>query len=129
MVEQESVGGRHGGRIPAGVTGPAPVDDDARSRRGPCRRKPHAFGANDAPRGCGQPSIGDMPVVLPSDGGLHTVVLRRLRRHFDSFRHEGSERDAQGAALAHRGRQRSGASTRDRAETAVHAVCCPSSRR
>ena len=36
IVEPETVDGRPGGRVPVGVTSPAPVFGDARSGRGEC---------------------------------------------------------------------------------------------
>ena len=75
MVDSESVGVRHGGRVPAGV---APVPGDARSGRRQCRPKLHVFRANDAPRDSDPPGTRDVLSGLPATGELCTFVLRRL---------------------------------------------------
>ena len=74
-VEPDTVDSRYVDRVPTGMTGPAPMIGDARSGRSACRPKPHVFRANDAPRDCGSPAIGDMPVGLPATGGFRVVVL------------------------------------------------------
>ena len=98
MVEPESTDGKHGGRVPGGVTGAAPVPRDARSDRAQCNPKAHDIHVNEVPRDCRSAAIGDIPFGLHAAGWLRTFVLLRftLDVPLDKFRHEDSERDSRG---------------------------------